>query len=118
MRKKKTQVQKPSYEDLYAVMKEICSVNNIWAFCLKWKEEKPKQYNKFMELCAYFIGDDYFLKQKTNDTEFMYNKTLKKDVLVRGNGITHKGTIVWWHPDENRWVNSNKNNFSSPKEHH
>ena len=116
MRKKKTQVQKPSYEDLYDVMKEVCSVNNIWAFCLKWKEEKPKQYNKFMELCAYFSGDDDFLKLKTKDTEFMYNKRIKKDVLILNN--SRESDVVWWDPKSKCWVCEDRRGFSKPREEH
>ena len=116
MRNMKAQAHKPSYEDLYDVMKEICSVNNIWAFCLKWEKEKPKLFNAFIEMCTYFRGDDDFLKLKTKDTEFMYNKRIKKDVLVLNN--SRESDVVWWDPNSKWWVGEDRSGFSKPREEH
>ena len=63
----------------YEMLKAICTVPNVWAFCLNWQTTKPKTFNKFMEMCAWFREDDSYLSHKVTATEFKWNKRLKKD---------------------------------------
>ena len=110
-----TEIKRPIYSELYAVMKEICSVNNPWAFCLSWQTENPKLFNKFMDMCAYFRKDEQFLSRKVKATEFLYHKKLKKDVLVDSTIPDEKGRICFWHADTRMWVHDKSDLFSAPK---
>ena len=110
-----TEIKHPIYSELYAVMKELCSVNNPWAFCLSWQTENPKLFNKFMDMCAYFRKDEQFLSRKVKATEFLYHKKLKKDVLVDSTIPDEKGRICFWHADTRMWVHDKSDLFSAPK---
>ena len=114
---KNTIFKRPTSAELYAVMKEICSVNNPWSFCLSWPTEKPKLFNKFMDMCAYFNKDERFLSWKAKTTEFMHHKKLKKDVLVESMTPDECGRICYWNTDTRMWVHDKGELFSAPKEH-
>ena len=106
---KNLKFHRPIYSELYAVMKEICTVNNPWAFCLSWSTEKPELFNKFMDMCAWYRKDDGYLNCKTKTTGFWYNKKLKKDVLVEK--ITPDGRVVFWDADSAMWCHDKEANF-------
>lgn len=116
--KKATRIgELPTFEDLYEVMEAICSVPNPWAFCLSWQTEKPRLFNKFMDMCAYFKKDKRFLSSKVKATEFMFHEKLKKDVLVESMTPDGVGRICYWNTDTRMWVHDKGELFSSPKEH-
>lgn len=106
---KKTELKKPSAEDLYEVMERICTVPNVWAFCLGWDRKNPILFNKFMEMCAWFRKDEYYLSKKTKATTFWYHKKLKKDVLV--DKITPGDMVVWWDENSCRWLHDKVTDF-------
>ena len=106
---KKTELKKPSAEDIYEVMERICTVSNVWAFSLGWEMENPRIFNKFMEMCAWFRKDEYYLSKKTNATTFWYHKKLKKDVLV--DKITPDDMVVWWDENSRRWAHDKVTDF-------
>ena len=110
---KSTKIKRPIYSELYAVMKEICSVPNPWAFCLSWQTDNPKLFNKFMDMCAYFKKDDSFISHKVKEPEYLYHKLLKMDVSVNSTIPDEKGRICFWHT--NRWLHDKKELFSEPK---
>lgn len=112
------EIKKPSAKDCLQVMKEICSVNNPWAFCLSWQTENPKLFNKFMDMCAYFRKDEQFLSHKVKATEFLYHKKLKRDVLVDSITPDEKGRICFWNADLRMWVHDKCKWFEPPKEVH
>lgn len=114
---KNTKIKRPTSADLYSVMKEICSVNNPWAFCISWPTEKPKLFNKFMDMCAYFNKDERFLSWKTKTTEFMHHKKLKKDVLVVSITPDEGGRICYLDTDTRMLVHDRIELFSAPMEH-
>ena len=115
--KKDTHIgEKPTPADLYEVMREVCSVPNPWAFCPRWATEKPRVFNKFMEMCAWFKNDIYFILQKVTCVEFMYHKGLKQDVLISPDHP--EGFIVFFDPVTHQWVKSERKNFASPKDKH
>jgi hypothetical protein len=114
---KNTKIKRPTSAELYSVMKEICSVNNPWAFCLSWQTENPKLFNKFMDMCAYFKNDERFLSSKVKATEFMFHEKLKKDVLVVSITPDEGGRICYWNADTRMFVHDRSELFSAPKEH-
>lgn len=113
-----TKIKEPTYAELHAVMKEICSVKNPWAFCNSWQTEKPKLFNKFMDICAYFRKDEQFISHKVKATEFLYHKRLKRDVLVYSITPDERGRICFWHTDTRMWVHDKSNLFSQVKGKH
>lgn len=113
---KNSKFHRPIYSELYAVMKEICSVPNPWAFCNSWQTENPKLFNKFMDMCAYFRKDEQFIFHKVKATEFLYHTKLKKDVLVDSITPDEEGRICFWHTDTRMWVRDKSNLFSQARE--
>ena len=109
----KTKLVQPTYEDLSEVMETICSLHNVWAFCLPWQTKKPELFNKFMEICAWFKNDESYLAHKTLDTEFMYHKKLKKNVLVSSHPPSN-GHIVFRDANTGMWCRDKSTNFSAP----
>jgi hypothetical protein len=110
------EIKQPSAKDCLQVMKEICSVNNPFAFCNKWQTEKPKLFNKFMDMLAWYRQDKTFLLYKVLDTEFMYHKRLKKDVLVSERAP--EGFMRFWDDVTHMWVKDKSTMFSQAKEKH
>ena len=102
--------------DAYEMLKAICTVPNVWAFCLNWQTTKPKTFNKFMEMCAWFREDDSYLSHKVTATEFKWNKRLKKDVLI-GSGVI-EGFVTCWDEDGKTWYRELAQNLSEPREKH
>jgi hypothetical protein len=97
-------------------MREICASPNVLAYCFGWQTKKPKLFNKFMELCALYKEDDSYIDQRVTATEFMWNKRLKKDVLIGSDVID--GKISCWDEDSHMWYREKATNLSEPKEIH
>ena len=113
---KSTKRKKPIYKDLDEGMSAICTVSNVWGYCLSWRFENPKLFNKFMELCAFYKGDDSYLSQKMKETEFMYHKGLKRDVLIAPkmpNGFTK-----FLDPYTYMWVKADSTELALSREKH
>ena len=113
---KNTKLKKPTSDDLYDVMDAICSVPNVWTFCLPWQTKMPKTFNKFMDICAWWKNDESYLEHKVEDTEFMYHKGIKKDVLISKK--SRPGCIKFWDEDTMMWANDKCKWFEPPKEIH
>lgn len=113
---KNIEIKKPTSKEMYDVLEAICTVPNPWAFCIQWQTERPRLFNKFMDLCAWFRKDDKYFLCKVKEMDFMYNKALGKDVLVANN--SPNGFIRFWDPETRLGVNGKHSQFSPAKERH
>ena len=59
--------ERPKAKDMFEVLNKICTVPNVWAICNEWETSDRKLFNKFMDMCAYFKNDEWYVHRKVSE---------------------------------------------------